>query len=278
MSDQRSIKQWLDHTAQRLSHIERSRREAQLLLMAYLKVDELYLMLHADDLLEGSEVLENWIQRRCGNEPLEYILKKVSFYSQEFFIRQGALIPRPETELLIDEVLRECDCKKALSFVEVGIGSGIISIVLAQHFEKASFIGIDLSEDALSVAQQNIQNKNLSQRIALRHGSLLEPIDKDDTIDVLVSNPPYIAKDAVLESNLDYEPNMALFGGDAGDELIKALLDQVLMRRIPLFICEFGYDQKEKVRQYLENETAYSLRFYQDLSGFDRGFILKRKQ
>ena len=255
-------------------HIPRASREAQLLLMAHLDVDELWLITHQSSVVEKSEKLFAWVERRKQNEPFEYITNRVSFYSETFFIKEGALIPRPETELLIDDVFKNFPNFDAdITFVEVGVGSGIISIILAKRYKNAKFIAVDISQVALDIAAVNIENFSLSDRIELRLGSLLEPIDEQ--IDYLVSNPPYIEDGVVLESNLSYEPQNALFGGEIGDEIIKELLDAVLKQRINCFSCEMGYDQKDKIQSYLKDKNFKSLEFYKDYSDFDRGFTLK---
>ncbi len=270
-----SVGEWLTRiTAELKDVVERPRREAQLLVMALLQKDELWLMTHESDLIEEGTKLENWVERRKQDQPLEYITNRVSFYSQEFHIEEGALIPRPETELLIDEVLALADADQELTIVEVGVGSGIISTVLAQQLPKAKIIAVDISLDALKVARKNIEAFGLNERIELRQGDLLEPVG--EKIDILVSNPPYIANDEPLERNLDYEPDLALFGGEIGDEIIQRLLDEVNKRNIPCFACEMGYDQKPKVTAYLENARYNELKFYKDLAGHDRGFVLKR--
>jgi release factor glutamine methyltransferase len=264
----REITQLLD------GKIPRASREAQLLLMAHLNKDELWLITNQTTSITDYETLFNNARRRADYEPLEYITNKVSFYSQEFFIDYGALIPRPETELLIDEVLKNMPNKDAkICFVEVGVGSGIISIVLAQHFKNANFIAIDISKDALKIAKKNIELFCLQDRIELRLGSLLDEVE--ESIDYLVSNPPYIEDGVALEANLSYEPQNALFGGEIGDEIIKKLLDEVLKRDINFFTCEMGYDQKDKIQNYLINKDYNKLEFYKDYSDFDRGFTLK---
>ncbi|MDD2653127.1 MAG: peptide chain release factor N(5)-glutamine methyltransferase [Sulfurimonas sp.] len=274
MSSRYLVKDALREIAQTLAHIQRASREAQLLLMYHLDVDELWLLTHQEDEVKEREMLLEWVGRRAKNEPLEYITQRVSFYSEEFFIAKGALIPRPETELLIDEVLKNIEDKSApLTIAEVGVGSGIISIMLAKFLPNARFIAVDISKDALVIAQKNIQKFGLTDRIELREGSLLQPITEH--IDYLVSNPPYIANAATLESNLSYEPQNALFGGEDGDEIIKELLDELLKREINFFSCEMGYDQKDKIRGYLKNRPIQSLSFYKDYSGFDRGFTLR---
>jgi len=269
------VKDVLKHITTTLSpHIPRASREAQLLLMAHLQKDELWLITNSNSEVPNVQKLFEWAERRAKNEPFEYIVNHVSFYSQEFYIDEGALIPRPETELLIDEVLKRVEDKNAeMTFVEVGVGSGIISILLAQNFVNAKFIAVDISQVALNVAQKNIAKFGLKKRIELRLGSLLDVVD--EKIDYLVSNPPYIADEEKLESNLSYEPQNALFGGTVGDEIIQKLLDEALKRKINLFTCEMGYDQKGKITQYLKETQFNTLEFYKDLSDFDRGFTLK---
>ncbi|MGB6020236.1 MAG: peptide chain release factor N(5)-glutamine methyltransferase [Sulfurimonadaceae bacterium] len=269
-----SVGEWLTLITSELQGVvERPRREAQLLIMALLQKDELWLMTHEKDTIEEGEKLASWVERRKQNQPMEYITNRVSFYSQEFHIEEGALIPRPETELLIDEVLAIADKDQEITIVEVGVGSGIISTVLAQHLPKAKIIAVDISPEALKVARKNIEGFGLGERIELRQGDLLEPIS--EKIDILVSNPPYIANNELLESNLDYEPDLALFGGEIGDEIIQRLLDETISREIPFFACEMGYDQKPKVEAYLDTDQYDELKFYKDLAGLDRGFVLK---
>jgi release factor glutamine methyltransferase len=256
--------------------VEFARREAELLLMGYLGCNQLYFITHQDELVdENDPKLIEWIEKRRLNVPLEYLTNHVSFYSREFYIDEGSLIPRPETEHLIDEVLLSVNKNEAMSVVEVGVGSGIISILLALHLPNARFIAVDISPNALAVARRNIEQFGLANRIELREGDLLSCVTEQ--IDLLVSNPPYIAHDARLESNLSYEPQNALFGGTIGDEIIQRLLDEVYLRKIPLFICEMGYDQRIKVQEYLKTFAVQSLEFYKDLASFDRGFSLKAK-
>lgn len=255
--------------------IPRASREAQLLLMAHLDCDELWLITNQNTEIKDTKKLFEWVDRRAKNEPFEYIVNRASFYSEEFYIAEGALIPRPETEILIDEVLKNIvNTDAELTFAEVGVGSGIISIMLAKHLPNAKFIAVDISQAALEIAKININKFSLEDRIELRLGSLLEPVSED--IDYLVSNPPYIANDEELESNLSYEPQNALFGGTIGDEIIQELLNDVLKRNINFFTCEMGYDQKGKISQYLKNEKIKDLEFYKDLSDFDRGFTLRK--
>lgn len=263
-----------DVTVQLEGNVDSPRREAELLLIAYLGVDQLYFITHQDELIEDNDPkLTEWIEKRKLNVPLEYLTNRVSFYSETFYIDEGSLIPRPETEHLVDEVLSRVSPDEAITVVEVGVGSGIISIILALHLPHARFIAVDISPRALSVARRNIEAFGLADRIELREGNMLSCVT--ETIDLLVSNPPYIAKDADLDSNLAYEPQNALFGGEIGDEMIRDLIDETYRRRIPIFVCEMGYDQREKVQGYLNTFEVQSLEFYKDLASFDRGFVLR---
>ncbi|HEX5623566.1 MAG TPA: peptide chain release factor N(5)-glutamine methyltransferase [Sulfuricurvum sp.] len=270
-----SLKELHDEVSRRLTGgVESPRREAELLLMAYFQCNQLYFITHQQDTVDDNDPkLLEWIQKRSANVPLEYLTNRVSFYSREFYVDEGALIPRPETEHLIDEIVTRLNTNESMTIVEVGVGSGIISILLALHFPNARFIAVDISAKALRVAEKNIEKFGLAARIELREGDLLSCVN--ETIDLLVSNPPYIAQDAILESNLSYEPQNALFGGSIGDEIIQRLLDEVYTRKIPLFACEMGFDQRIKVQEYLKTFAVQSLEFYKDLASFDRGFILK---
>lgn len=274
---ERTIAELLADSTIKLQGIAESpRREAQRLLSAFLGCDALYLLAHADEHVKESERFLAWVERRTQHEPLEYISGEVSFYSQMFYIDEGALIPRPETELLIDQVLSRVPADAKLLVCEVGIGSGVISIVLAQHLRNARFIGVDISEAALHVARRNIERFALQDRIELRLGHLLDPVS--ESIDLLVSNPPYIAEDAPLERNLSYEPQNALFGGAVGDELIAELCRLTCKRQIHIFACEMGYDQQEKVRYHWRSCAYETLDFYKDYAGFDRGFVVQLKE
>jgi release factor glutamine methyltransferase len=256
--------------------IPRASREAHLLLMAHLGCDELWIITTQNTQITNVEKLLEWTERRAQNEPFEYITNRVSFYSEEFYIAPGALIPRPETELFIDEVIKNIPHamrSENITFAEVGVGSGIISIMLAKHFPHARFIAVDISPAALEIAAINIAKFSLQERIELRLGSLLEPVPEH--VDYLISNPPYIANSAELESNLSYEPQNALFGGTIGDEIIQELLNEVLKRKINLFTCEIGYDQQDKIRNFLDEKKYKNLDFYKDLSDFDRGFTIR---
>lgn len=271
----RSVREWTDLIASEIAAAaERPRREAELMLMEHLGCDPVWLITHPDAEVRDPAGFEKWVQRRKAHEPLEYIFNRVSFYSRAFFVAPGALIPRPETELLIDAVLERVAADTEATLCEVGVGSGALSVVLAEELPKMKMIGVDISDAALGVASKNIEAYALDSRIELRHSDLLQNVP--ESIDILVSNPPYVAQDAALEKNLDYEPDRALFAGTTGMDVISRLIRITVERAIPLFCCEMGYDQREAVTA-LQPED-YDIEFYKDLAGLDRGFIMRRRE
>lgn len=268
----RSIDECLEWGASQLREIaERPRREAEILLQHALGKDQLYVITHLDEMVE-IEPYESYIIRRAEGEPVEYITQKASFFSQDFYTAPGALIPRPETEILIEQLLESVDINSTEQIVEVGVGSGIISIVLAQHLPQAKILATDISDNAIEVAKVNIDAKGMSERIELMHTDLLAGVDVG--IDILVSNPPYIADDIVLEKPLGYEPQNALYGGKVGDEILRRLIEEAFERKVRILACEMGYDQKDKIADYLDGRDYSALKFYKDYEGHDRGFIL----
>ena len=263
------VKEALKEATLRLKNIDNPQKEARLLLSHFLKQDMIYLVLNEDK--EVSCEFFNLVQKRAENIPLEYITKKVSFYSEEFFIDYGALIPRPESELLIDEVLK-LPLKKGFKLAEIGVGSGILSIMIAK-LTGSKVLASDISQDALKIAEINIKKFNLKEQITLKHTSLLDNVE--ETFDIIISNPPYIEDGIKLESNLDYEPQNALFGGKVGDEILKDIVDLSLVKKPQYLVCEMGYDQKQSMSNYFDKKGLTQYSFYKDLAGLDRGFVVK---
>lgn len=253
---------------------ERPSFEAQLLLCHHLKCNRVFLVANEEKTVEDVEAFKDIVARRKNSEPYEYITNNVSFYDIELFVEHGVLIPRPETELLIDEVSNIIKQEKITTIAEIGVGSGAISIVIARKFPNIKIIATDISLDALNVAKKNIEYFGLGDRIKLVHTNLLDDIK--DNIDMIVSNPPYIANDFVLEKNvIKYEPKEALFGGVVGDEILKEIIDLAKTKEVKFLACEMGYDQKQLIAKYLNQININSVKFYTDLARLDRGFIIK---
>jgi len=185
------------------------------------------------------------------------------------------LIPRPETEILVErslEVLSNLPARNEPPLVaEIGVGSGIISICLALN-SNAKIIASDISDDALNLARQNAAKFGVEDRIEFVKCAYLDQIYGQ--FDLLVSNPPYIAQDYKLDKFVLNEPHEALFGGKAGDEILKNIILVAKNRGVKYLACEMGYDQKASLESVLEL-SGFEAEFYRDLAGFDRGFVAR---
>lgn len=213
---------------------------------------------------------------RKNGMPLEYLTNRVNFYDLELYVDNKVLIPRHETELLVEYALELIKTHNITNFVEVGVGSGAISAAILTHTKETCAVATDISKEALNVAKYNIQNLGLENRCDFVESDLLSSpyliIRKPITL--LVANPPYIADSYPLNQEVLYEPHIALFGGEKGDEILKKLILQAREKQIQFLICEIGYNQKDSMQEALTN-VGYKPTFYKDYAGFDRGFIAK---
>jgi len=259
---------------QLIESCERPQFEAELLLAYHLNKDRMYLITHESNMIDDIENFQTLIQRRAANEPYEYIVGSASFYDIHLGVEEGVLIPRPETEILIDLVTEIIKKENITRIAEIGVGSGAISVVLARKFPKLRIISTDICDMPLKIAGKNINTFGLSEQIELRKSNLIDEVF--ETLELVVSNPPYIAEDFLLKSNVvDYEPKEALFGGRVGDELLKQIILDVKARDIKYLACEMGYDQKEPLQEFVNEIGVKSIKFYKDLAGFDRGFVIE---
>jgi release factor glutamine methyltransferase len=273
MADRLSIGEALSLGKDRLSKIaERPIFETEILLQKILNKDRLFIILNSNFEFDKTDFLE-LLRRRENGEPIEYITNRVSFYSEDFYISKGALIPRPETEILVEKTLEIAKEFKNPRILEIGVGSGIISIMLSKLLPDAKIIGVDISENALKIAEKNRIEKNILN-VEFRQSDLFQNVS--EKFDLIVSNPPYISDSerGKLQKELEFEPENALYGGEIGDEVLQKIVLEFLKRDEKYLLCEMGFDQKEKI-QKLENENL-KIDFYQDLANLDRGFVAKK--
>lgn len=245
-------------------------KEANILLEHATGLTKVDIFTHPEKVVDDQS-FSDFIQRRKKGEPIEYITNKVSFYGEEFFIKEGALIPRPETEILVDQVLKIIEPIQNPVIVDVGTGSGIIAIMIAKLRPDTKVYAIDISPQALEIATINCERFGLTSQVIFQESDLLSDFHID--VDVVVSNPPYIPDGTPLEVPLSYEPSNALFGGKLGYEPYEALIAQVAERKIPFLACEMGFDQQEAIRTMISHIGHYKVSFYKDYSGLDRGFV-----
>ena len=252
-------------------------KEVEILMLHLLEKNTIWLHLNYNNEFLKEKELANLVKKRATNYPLEYIINKASFYGEMFIVKEGVLIPRPETEFLLENALEILkDKKETQTILEIGTGSGIISVMLALLVPNIKIIAVDINEKALALAKENAIKHNVQDKIEFRFSNLYENVNEDD-IFLCISNPPYIANDYKLSTNVKYEPSNALFGGNIGDELLKDIIKNTSERKIPYLLCEMGYDQKNPLENYFKEFNVDYYSFYKDYESFDRGFTLKFK-
>jgi len=256
--------------------------EAEVLLRHVLKIDRaaMFRDLDEDISMEDSSNIASLVKRRIKREPLAYITGVKEFYGLPFVVSEDVLIPRQETELLVDAAIVQAKSldKSEISIVDVGTGSGAIAVSLALNIPTSSVIAVDISESALTIADDNRRAHGLYSRVKLRRGNLLEPIV--EKIDILVSNPPYIRSDKLtsLQEEVLQEPMVALDGGYDGLELIKKLLFQAVdkMSNPSVILFEIDSDQAAEAvklsQQFFPSAITTVLK---DLSNNERAVLLE---
>lgn len=252
-------------------------KEVEILMLHLLDKNTIWMHLNFNAEFTMEKELEKLVKKRATDYPIEYLINKASFYGETFIVKEGVLIPRPETELLVEnavEILKEK--KEKIKVLEIGTGSGIISVMLAMLIENIEIIAVDINEKALELAKENAKKHNVEHKIDFRLSNLYENIIEND-IFMTISNPPYIANDYKLPTNVKYEPSNALFGGNIGDELLKDIINDTNKRKIEYLLCEMGYDQKKPLEEYFKRYDIKSYSFYKDYEKFDRGFTLHYK-
>jgi len=273
----------------RKNNVEGAEASSELLLQDVLKREKAFLFANTDVELTGSQLekYETAIARRAKHEPVWYITGKIEFMGLELVVNNNVLIPRPETELLIEKILESVNAGfTPRDILEVGTGSGAIVLSLCSSLREGeddaliSFSASDVSAEALNVAKANAKALKLQNSIDFRVGDLLEPW-VGQQFDLIVANLPYVPigdKDSLAADLTSYEPHLALFGGDDGLVLINRLLDQ-----LPLYLekngkvfLEIGYGQGDKIQEYVSKILPSAVTtVIQDYAAVDRIVIIE---
>src|SRR6185437_9996464 len=234
---------------------------------------------------EGLVRAESVVSRRMVREPLQYILGTQEFCGLDFHVTSAVLIPRPETELLVQEVLREGGFSEGAVLVDVGTGSGCVAVTLATILNGMRIFALDRSGDALAVAKENAERHGVSEKITWKEGDLLEPLREcnlSGTVDAIISNPPYIAEEVwggLQPEVRDFEPRMALVAGQRGTEFHERLLRDAKEFLVSggVLVMELGEGQALFVRQAAEQVGGYTgLQTVKDEAGIERVMIARR--
>ncbi len=265
------------------------RREALLMLSHLMGVKPTELLRRFSHRLNGSKVavLDEWIERRARREPLQYILGQTEFWGLSFVVDASVLIPRPETEHLVEEalrLLRAMPPEEEIRVCDLCTGCGCIGISIAREIPSARVVATDISPGALNMAHRNAELNMVEDRIRFVEGDLLSPLgDYGDTFHVMTANPPYVRREEIDDLQPEvrlYEPALALDGGTEGLSFIKAIVEKgpCYIRHGGHLVVEIGYGQKEAVVEMFEESDEFEeVWARKDYSGIDRVVAGRRR-
>jgi release factor glutamine methyltransferase len=235
-------------------------------------------LLSRDDMVLNEVASIEWetlVVRRIHGEPIAYILGKKGFHNIDLLVAPGVLIPRPETELLVEIALAEITkLNRCCKVLDLGTGSGAIALAIAKGAPLASIVASDQSADALVIAKQNAENLQLASQVEFAQGSWFEALDQKSLFDVIVSNPPYIADQDphLTQGDLRFEPALALTDFASGLSCLEIIISKVDQYLTPggLIAVEHGFDQSEAVMQMMKIAGLEDIQAHLDLAGHDR--------
>jgi len=270
------VKEALAHARRVLNNnnIEDAPIESELLLRHILRVGRVQLYLRLDQELspDQQEALWQVVRRRLEHEPTAYITGHREFYGLDFYIDSNVLIPRPETELLVEKAIELARNNTIRAIADIGTGSGVVAISLAVHLPHAEIYAADISVAALRIARLNCQKHGVVDRVHLLEGNMLEPLP--GPVDLIVANLPYVKEsDISLVNTVKYEPSLALDGGSDGLEKIRLLCAQAKSRLQPQgnLLLEVGWGQSGMVADFLYSLfPSARIEVIPDLSGIGR--------
>ncbi|HCC07536.1 MAG TPA: protein-(glutamine-N5) methyltransferase, release factor-specific [Clostridiales bacterium] len=219
----------------------------------------------------------NLIDKRAGGYPLQYITNHQEFMSLDFYVDERVLIPRPDTEILVENVIKYCKNNKNVVLLDMCTGSGCIAVTLAKYIENISVVAVDISREALDVAKRNAENNSVADKITFIQSNLFENLDKRyiNSFDIIVSNPPYIESSiipALLREVKDFEPKIALDGGETGVDFYKIISKKSIeyFKRNGRLFYEIGYNQGNNVKNILLDFGFDNINIIKDLAEKDR--------
>jgi release factor glutamine methyltransferase len=268
----------------RRSGIAEPRREAASLLALALQRSRTFLIARSEYVptaAESSKYAE-FIERRAKREPFQHIAGRQEFWGLDFIVTKDVLIPRPETELLVETALGVMQTLDAPRFCEVGVGSGCIAVALLHETERAAAVGLDISDAALRIAERNAVRNRVADRLELRRSDVFAALGADERFGLIISNPPYVAAADIptLQPEVrDFDPLNALTDGADGLSIIRAIAAHAPRHLTPggALLLEIGFDQAAEVRAMFAPELWREPEFLPDLRGIARTVRVFRK-
>lgn len=264
--------------------IESGLAEAELILCDLLDFDRLHLYLHGPSMIDA-ELLEKFdriIEKRLTRYPLQYILGSSWFYGRKFLVNEDVMVPCPETELLLESILRSSRfCKSdPVKLLDIGVGSGVVAISAKLENEYLDVTAIDISDEALHVARVNAGRFEVEDEIRFIRSDLFEAVGQDERFDIISSNPPYISDSEYegVEPEVKADPRLAMLAGPKGLDIINRLLAEApdYLTRPGYLMFEIGFDQSQEIFKIVQSDGRYSdCSLLKDLSDIDRVVICK---
>mgnify|MGYP005695679595 FL=1 len=252
--------------------------DSEILLSNSIKRDKKHIILNPKEILNSEQLVKfkSLIERRKKGEPIAYLINKKEFWKDEFFVNKDVLIPRPDSELIIEQVLKIYSKDDQLQVLDIGTGSGCILLSILKERSNFYGTGIDISKKSINVSKFNAKQLNLTNRVKFFHSS----VDNfnNGKYDIIVSNPPYIEQLSLkyLEKDVvNFEPKLALSGGFDGFSKIRKVINKasILIKKNGKFILEIGFNQKNKVIKILKEEGFYVNKAIKDYGNNDRCII-----
>ena len=277
-----TIKEIIIEYSSKLEEISSTPRlDVEILLQKSLgDVDRLYILLNLDKVLSEDEekTFIKYINERLENRPIAYIVGNREFMGLDFYVKEGVLIPRPDTEILVEEVIELAKNKGEINILDIGTGSGAITVSLAKYLPNAKITSVDIEDIPLEVGRINAKSNEVEDRIEFVKSNLFENIDKDMKFDIIVSNPPYIKREVIetLDKQVkDYEPYTALEGGEDGLDFYREITKQSksYLKEKGILAYEVGHDQSEDVSKLMIDGGYTNIYTKKDLQGFERVVI-----
>jgi release factor glutamine methyltransferase len=262
-------------------------RTASLLLEHILAWDRAKLIARYDEQLSPDTYDDymTFIRRRTTGEPVQYMTGHQEFYGLDFVVTPDVLIPRPETEFLVEQVIEMARGLDSPLIVDLGTGSGCIAVTVAVNVPRARIIATDISAEALAVARENTVRHRVVSRVEIIQGDRLAALEGrgfEDTIDIIASNPPYVPAgglESLQREVRDFEPMIALYGGADGLDFYRYLLTDSVkyLKRGGHLVFEIGYNQSEPISTLLDPETWERVALLDDLQGIPRIIAVRRR-